>query len=100
MRIDQANAAGTAAAQLAKTLQSEAAAPAASKNEPDSQAASQSDRVQLSVLSDRLLKLLSADSPERASRLERLAADFRAGRYQVDALAVSRRIVDEALKGQ
>lgn len=100
MRISQANAADIAAAQLAKTLQSEVAAPAASKDEPDSHRAAQSDRVQLSVLSDRLLKLLNADSPERANWLERLAADFRAGRYQVDALALSRRIVDEALKGE
>jgi flagellar biosynthesis anti-sigma factor FlgM len=61
--------------------------------------ASPSDRVGLSELSVRLLELVRVESPERASRIERLAEQVRNGRYQVDALAVSRRIIEEALQG-
>ncbi len=50
--------------------------------------------------SDRLLKILGTETPERAARLERLAAEVRSGRYIVDALAVSRGIIDDALKNE
>jgi anti-sigma28 factor (negative regulator of flagellin synthesis) len=63
------------------------------------EAAAESDRVQLSDLTGRLSRTLGADHPERAARLERLAVEVQAGRYRVDALAISRSLVDEALRG-
>jgi anti-sigma28 factor (negative regulator of flagellin synthesis) len=53
------------------------------------------DRVQLSELSE-TLKALGADGPEREARVTRLAAEYRAGRYQPDAQAASRAIIDDA----
>lgn len=58
-----------------------------------------SDRVQLSDLSGRLVTMLSADSPERVSRVEKLAADFKTGAYQPNAAATARGIVSDAISG-
>ncbi|HWR49750.1 MAG TPA: flagellar biosynthesis anti-sigma factor FlgM [Bryobacteraceae bacterium] len=55
------------------------------------------DRVDISTLSGRLLSSLDMDGPERAARLEQLSALVKSGRYQPDAPAISRKIVDEAL---
>lgn len=96
MKIQDAYLAGAAASELKKAQHTEALPPAAKQAE-ESRAAAEADGVQLSELSGRLLKLASGESPERAARLERLAADLRAGRYPVDPMAVSRRLIDEAL---
>lgn len=55
------------------------------------------DRVALSDLSTQV-RNLSFDSPEHTARLERLSADVRAGRYQVDARALSQSLVEQSLK--
>ena len=55
------------------------------------------DRVALSQLST-AVRTLSMDSPEHLARLDRLSADVRSGRYQVDARAVSRSLVEQSLK--
>jgi len=88
---------GAAASQLQQTQQPATVSPAGSEQESKSAAAS--DSVGLSELSVRLLELARTESPERVVRLERLAADIRSGRYQVDPLALSRRIVDATLQG-
>ena len=54
------------------------------------------DRVSLSNLS-RQIQLALEQSPERLERLERLALELEAGRYQVDAGKVASRIVDDML---
>ena len=55
-----------------------------------------SDQVALSDLGGRL-RGLSLDSPERTSRIEKLSVDVQAGRYQVDAKELSRRLISEAM---
>jgi hypothetical protein len=57
------------------------------------------DRVHLSELTHRLSQTLGSGNPRRAALLERLAAEFQAGRYRVDAAAVSQSLVEEALRG-
>lgn len=54
------------------------------------------DRVALSELGSRIREL-AVDAPERAARLEKLSAEVGAGRYQVDALELSRRLIEQAL---
>jgi flagellar biosynthesis anti-sigma factor FlgM len=54
------------------------------------------DQVSLSSLSAKIREL-DADSPERAARLERLSDEIQAGRYNVDAREVSKKIVNDAL---
>ena len=56
------------------------------------------DRVQLSGLSSRLLASANIGAAERTARLQKLSADYRSGRYQVDARELSRRLVDEAIR--
>jgi anti-sigma28 factor (negative regulator of flagellin synthesis) len=43
--------------------------------------------------------MLGTSDPDRAARLERLSAEVQSGKYKVDAAAVSRKLVDEALRG-
>jgi hypothetical protein len=43
------------------------------------------------------LSSLSPETPERTGHLEKLSAEVRAGRYSVDAHALSRKIVDDAI---
>jgi flagellar biosynthesis anti-sigma factor FlgM len=71
-----------------------AAPGAASRTEAAS--SSRNDAVQLSSLSQRLAEL-QPGSPEREAKLDRLAADFQNGSLGIDAAAISRNIVDEAL---
>ena len=56
------------------------------------------DRVQLSDLSAHLLASANASAPERAARVQQLTSDVRAGRYQVDAQALSHKLVEEAIR--
>ena len=56
------------------------------------------DRVQLSDLSARLLASEDASASDRAARVQQLSSDVRAGRYQVDSVELSRRLVDEAIR--
>jgi anti-sigma28 factor (negative regulator of flagellin synthesis) len=76
-----------------------APAPAVRSESERKGAVGKADSIGLSDLSVRLLELVRVESPERAAHIERLAEQVRSGRYHVDALAVSRRIVDEALQG-
>lgn len=99
MKIEDAYIAGASASELKKAQQAEGPA-ADAKAGGRSTADGESDGVRLSELSSRLLELASGDSPARAARLERLAAEFRAGRYYVDPLAVSRRLIEDAFERQ
>ncbi len=98
MKINEAYLSGAAPSQIQQTQQTAGAAPARSETS-HKPAASPTDSVGLSELSVRLLELSRAEPPERAARLERLAAEVRSGRYQVDPLALSRRLIDDALEG-
>jgi anti-sigma28 factor (negative regulator of flagellin synthesis) len=56
------------------------------------------DHIQLSDLSARLLASGDAGGSDRAAHVQQLSSDVRGGRYQVDAVEVSRRMVDEAIR--
>jgi flagellar biosynthesis anti-sigma factor FlgM len=58
------------------------------------QSADGSDSVQLSNLGT-ALRDLAAEDPDRAQAVQAIAAAVQAGTYQVDASAVSRKIVQE-----
>lgn len=62
-------------------------------------AAGSSDRIQLSGLASQL-RALQPGSEAREAELTRLRDLVASGRYQVDAEAVSRALVDEALEAQ
>ncbi len=61
-------------------------------------ARSDRDRVQLSDLSSLLLASGNAGASDRAARVQQLSSDVRGGRYQVDSVELSRRMVDEAIR--
>ena len=60
-------------------------------------AAGSPDSVSLSGLSSQL-RAMSADSPERVQRLDKLSEDVAANRYQVDAHKVSDRLIEDAVR--
>ncbi len=99
MKINDAYTSGASAPLAEKSGSAQALTAGAENKQAAARTAAQADRVHLSDLSDRLLKLANAQSSERATRLERLGAEFRAGRYQVDPLKVSHALVEETLKG-
>ena len=57
-----------------------------------------SDEVQLSSLS-RSLNASDVSSPERQSQVDHLRLDVGAGRYQPDALEVSKAVVQSTIRG-
>lgn len=88
MRIDNRNPIGISASQLGRTPAAGApAGPAGPAGE---------NQIHLSNLAG-CLRSLSSDTPERAAYLEKLSAEIEAGRYTVDAGALSRKIIDDAL---
>jgi len=97
--VGGAEAGQPAAPQAGKAQPTDAVAPKGGPSEAAREAPPGSDQVQLSDLTGKLSGLLGAENPERAARLERLAAEVQSGGYRVDALAISRRLVDEALRG-
>lgn len=97
MRVNDSLLSQTAASDFGNTQKSEAVAAGVVQRESATQP-QDGDRVQLSSLSGRILKMLAVHSVDRAARIERLAADYRAGRCQPDAQAVSRSIISEAMQ--
>jgi len=55
------------------------------------------DHISLSRLS-RVLMASALDNPAQARRVESLAALYRSGTYQVDAAAVSRKMVEDSFR--
>jgi anti-sigma28 factor (negative regulator of flagellin synthesis) len=97
MKVHESSLNQAAASQLGKAREAEAVTLGGSKKSSEAQPRQESDRVQLSELSGQLLATQSAESPQRATRVEKLAVDYRAGRYQPNSLETSRRIVDDAI---
>ncbi|MGC8791967.1 MAG: flagellar biosynthesis anti-sigma factor FlgM [Bryobacteraceae bacterium] len=97
MKIHDAYLPGPGPSQLKQAEQAAPAAPDRSEIGRKTTPAA-GDTVGLSELSARLLELARIESPERAARIEKLTQQVRSGRYQVDALAVSRRIIEEAIQ--
>ncbi len=96
MKVNENLLGQAAASQLGRT-QGTAAPGAGGPREGRAVQAQDGDQVSLSNLSGRLLELL-ADPPGRQAHVERLAADYKAGRYQPDAMAVSQGIIGDALR--
>ncbi len=54
------------------------------------------DQLSLSDLGN-LVRTVSGDTPERASRVSQLSAAYKSGNYKVDAAAVAGSVVNDAL---
>lgn len=55
------------------------------------------DQLSLSDLSS-LVRTVSGDTPERASRVNALAASYKSGNYKVNSAAVAGSVVNDALR--
>lgn len=101
MRVDDPNTTRMAPEALGgegigKSQQASRPARAAAAGRSGAAAGESPDRVALSELGSRI-RQLAVDAPERAARLEKLSIEVGAGRYQVDALELSRRLLEQAL---
>lgn len=96
MRITDPNGSGNALpAQAAETGASQ---PASHPDQVDQGIITVgSDRADLSGVAGRLSEMLQPDTSARAEKVTRLKEAVASGTYQVDAAAVSRALVDEAL---
>jgi flagellar biosynthesis anti-sigma factor FlgM len=65
--------------------------------QPEGVSQAAADQVQLSRLARHVAESLATAEPEHAARLEQLRNEYQAGRYQVDVVALSRKIADEIL---
>lgn len=97
MKVNESSLNQAAASQLGKAREAEAVKPGGAKPVSGPQPQQESDRVHLSDLTGRLVQMLSTDSPDRVARVDKLAADFKAGRYQPDSQATSRGIINDAM---
>lgn len=95
MRVDDRNLAGSQAAQSGQANQAQQVERASESKPAEGRPAGGADRVELSGLAGDMARALQAAGQERAARMERLAEEYAAGRYRVDARAVSRAIVAE-----
>ena len=100
MKVNDPNLTGAAASQtggtgLEKTQLTDAHRRGRTGRDPS--LAEAPDRVSLSAMSEHV-KALAVDSPNRIAKLEKLSSDVATGRYQVDAQALSQRLVEDALK--
>ena len=95
MRIDDRNLTGNPASQTGKADQAQEVARQAESKPQQARAAAGGDRVELSGLTGGLARALEADASQRQVRVEKLADDYTAGRYQVDSMAVSKAMVAE-----
>ncbi|MGO9093633.1 MAG: flagellar biosynthesis anti-sigma factor FlgM [Bryobacteraceae bacterium] len=97
MKVNESTLNQAAALQLGKTQQPVPVQPGGPAKSAGAQPGQPSDQVQLSDLSSRLLQSSGAQSSSRSARVEQLAADYKAGRYQPNSQATSQRMVDDAI---
>ena len=95
MRVDDRHLTGSQAAQPEKANQAQEIDRQGESKAAGGQAASGSDQVQLSELIAMLARALETAGSDRAGRMERLAGEYSAGRYQVDSQALSRAMLAE-----
>ncbi len=56
------------------------------------------DRVEISDVAETVSNVLAKASVERSTKIARLAEEVRSGGYRVDALQLSRAMIDDALR--
>ncbi|HYZ87292.1 MAG TPA: flagellar biosynthesis anti-sigma factor FlgM [Bryobacteraceae bacterium] len=96
MKIQDSNVSNLTSTGVGKSAEVEGGARG---NRAGAAGAATSDQVSLSDLSS-AIRAAQSDSPERTAHLEKLSADFQTGRYKVDAQALSKAIVNDAIKGE
>ncbi len=96
MRVNDSNANNVGSARYESTRGTDGVRSGSLSDGGVSSSGSDGDDVQLSGLAG-LLKSASGGSAERAQKTHKLAQQVQAGTYQVDAKALSRRLVDEML---
>ncbi len=98
MRVDDKYLAQSQAAQTGRTnaaQETQQIERSAEKNRAGKAWTPGTDRVEISTLASGVAHVLEQASQERATKLQKLTADYAAGRYQVDSLEVSRAILAE-----
>src|SRR5574337_138543 len=95
MRVDDRNlngATGLQPGRAAETHELDRLAPPGGNAE-----SAGSDRAEISSLAGRISESLAVQNTARAQRIEKLAQDYRTGRYHANPRATSRAIVQEAI---
>jgi flagellar biosynthesis anti-sigma factor FlgM len=101
MRIDDNNnPANNGLGQTSRAAETQSTSSLSSSSSRDATvpgAPADSDGLQLSNFAGAISQLIQSDSTNRSQRVAQLAAAVQSGNYQVDAVAVSRAIVDYSI---
>ena len=97
MKINDLNLTGANAAETGRAQEAQRAERGDSATSSAGKGTGWGDRVELSDGLGRLSKAIGIDVSQRTAMVDRLAADYQAGRYVPDSVATSRGMVSEAL---
>jgi flagellar biosynthesis anti-sigma factor FlgM len=95
MRIDNNNPGSTGVGHTTGPAETQLTSPASKGSATNSP--SSADGLQLSPFAGTLSEVMQSDAASRTQRVAQLAAAVQSGTYQVDPMAVSRAIVDQAI---
>jgi flagellar biosynthesis anti-sigma factor FlgM len=96
MRIYDRDLTGTASAESGRSQETQKASTTSSSSQSGG---GSGDRVELSSGLASVSRALATDGSNRASKVQQLAAQFQAGTYSPDSMAISQGMVAQALGG-
>jgi len=97
MRVPDLNLTGASASESQRTSQTGETSGSGVRGSVSSKGEQSGDRVEFSASLGSLTRAVSSYQSDRAGRVQQLAAQYRSGQYQPDALATSQGMVAEAL---
>jgi len=97
MRIENQNLNGAAGLQTGRTPETSPAEGVGSTSSTRGAGSISGDHAEISSLAENVSQALSAQSVNRAQRIQELTAQYRAGTYRPNAQAVSSAIVADAI---
>lgn len=99
MRVQDRTSLGTSAAEAGRTQETQTARQDRTGRSGAAHSAD-GDRIELSTTLGRLSQAIAADGLQRSQRVQALATDYQAHRYQPNSEATSRALIAEALQAE
>jgi hypothetical protein len=98
MRVEDRNLNGATGLQPGRTQEPQPADSSGSVAEGQSSGTAGGDRAEISSLAGRISDALALHSAGRTQRIQKLAQDFKAGRYSADYRATSSAVISDAVE--
>jgi len=98
MRVNDSHLNGANGLQPSHTTETQEAGRVGSNSGAQVSESAGGDRTEISSLTGRISQTLAAHTAERSQRIEKLAKDYSAGRYQANSRSTSGAIVRDAIE--